>query len=81
MPPRASNAGVKNKSWAPPVSIPRPGRNFLFAGLLALSLALTACRQHDFPQYAPNYREYAYVTNGGSGTVSVYDVVNVRVDR
>ena len=29
----------------------------------------------------PNYREYAYVTNGGSGTVSVYDVVNVRVDR
>ena len=29
----------------------------------------------------PNYREYVYVTNGGSGTVSVYDVVNVRVDR
>ena len=44
-------------------------------------VALTACRPHDFPQYAPNYREYAYVTNGGSGTVSVYDVVNVRVDR
>lgn len=48
--------------------------------VLAL-LALTACRPHDFPQYDANYREYAYVTNGGSGTVSVYDVVNVRVDR
>ena len=34
-----------------------------------------------FPNTTPNYREYAYVTNGGSGTVSVYDVVNVRVDR
>jgi YVTN family beta-propeller protein len=46
-----------------------------------LALALTGCRPHDFPQYPPNYREYAYVTNGGSGTVTVLDVVNVRVDR
>ena len=43
--------------------------------------ALAGCRPHDFPQYDANYREYAYVTNAGSGTVSVYDVVNVRVDR
>ena len=51
--------------------------------LLALGslLPLTACRPHDFPQFAPNYREYAYVTNGGSGTVSVFDVVNLRLDR
>lgn len=48
-------------------------------GLLAL--ALTGCQTSDFPQYPPNYREYAYVTNGGSGTVSVIDVVNVRLDR
>ena len=46
-----------------------------------LALTLTGCRPHDFPQYPPNYREYAYVTNGDSGTVSVLDVVNVRVDR
>ena len=56
-----------------------PGTAILFTGLLSLSL--TACRPHDFPQYDPNYREYAYVTNSGSGTLSVYDVVNVRVDR
>jgi YVTN family beta-propeller protein len=46
-----------------------------------LALSLTACRPHDFPQYPPNYREYAYITNGGSGTVTVLDVVNLRLDR
>jgi YVTN family beta-propeller protein len=53
-------------------------RLFLFP---LLALAVTGCRSHDFPQYPPNYREYAYVTNGGSGTVSVLDVVNARLDR
>ncbi len=47
--------------------------------LLALSLA--GCRTHDFPQYPANYREYVYVTNGGSDTVTVLDVVNLRLDR
>ena len=50
----------------------------LAARLLAFALG---CRSHDFPQYPPNYREYVYVTNGGSDTVTVLDVVNVRVDR
>jgi len=49
--------------------------------LLSAALALAGCRSSDFPQFAPNYREYAYVTNGASGTVSVLDVVNVRLDR
>jgi YVTN family beta-propeller protein len=52
---------------------------FLATGLALLPLA--ACRHSDFPQYPPDYREYAYVTNGGSGTVSAIDVVNIRVDR
>jgi YVTN family beta-propeller protein len=51
------------------------------SALALLAIGLTSCRPHDFPQYPPSYREYAYVTNGGSGTVSVLDVVNVRVDR
>jgi YVTN family beta-propeller protein len=46
-----------------------------------LVLSFSGCRPHDFPQYPANYREYAYVTNGGSDTVTVVDVVNVRVDR
>lgn len=49
--------------------------------LASIFPSFTACRPHDFPQYDAKYREYAYVTNGGSSTVSVYDVVNVRVDR
>jgi YVTN family beta-propeller protein len=44
-------------------------------------IALTACRTHDFPEYPADYREFAYVTNGGSNTVSVFDVVHVRLDR
>jgi YVTN family beta-propeller protein len=49
--------------------------------LAGLALGISGCRTHDFPQYPPNYREYVYVTNGGSDTVTVLDVVNVRVDR
>jgi len=46
-----------------------------------LSFSLAGCRNQDFPDYPANYREFAYVANGGSNTVSVFDVVNVRVDR
>jgi YVTN family beta-propeller protein len=51
----------------------------LLLGLGMFSLA--GCRRHDFPEYAANYREFAYVANGGSGTVSIFDVVHVRLDR
>src|SRR5215813_9503442 len=51
-------------------------------GVLLLILALpAACRRRDFPQYPADYREYAYVTNGGSNTVTVLDLVNLRQDR
>jgi len=55
------------------------GRACLVAGFVVLPII--GCRPHDFPQYPPNYREYVYVTNGASNTVTVVDVVNVRVDR
>lgn len=50
-------------------------------GGLGLALALNGCKLHDFPQFPANYREFAYVTNGISNTVSVLDVVNLRLDR
>ena len=63
-------------------SLLRPGKAIFIAAFAALFVSiLSGCRRHDFPQYDPKYREFAYVTNGGSGTVSIYDVVNVRVDR
>lgn len=51
------------------------------AAFLLLAGALSGCRRHDFPQFPQNYREYAYVTNGAGNTVTVLDVVNVRLDR
>ena len=48
---------------------------------LALLPILAGCQKSQYPQYPANYREYAYVTNGGSATVTVIDVVNVRLDR
>src|SRR6202012_1928083 len=52
-----------------------------FAAIGLACMTLAGCRPHDFPQFPANYREYAYVTNGAGGTVSVFDVVNVRLDR
>lgn len=46
-----------------------------------LPFLLTGCRRHHYPQYPADYREYAYVTNTGSNTVTVLDVVNLRQDR
>ena len=42
---------------------------------------LSGCRTHDFPEHPANYREFAYVANSGSNTVSIFDVVHVRLDR
>jgi YVTN family beta-propeller protein len=54
------------------------GRLFTACVLLFL---LAGCRRRGFPEYPPDYREYAYVTNGGSNTVTVLDIVNLRQDR
>lgn len=53
----------------------------LYALLLAVFVAIAGCRSHEAPAYPANYREYAYVTNGGSNTVTVLDVMNLRQDR
>jgi len=66
--PPSPKAGV----WGHPSFL---ANGVLFAASLT-AIALAGCRAHDFPEYDAKYREYAYVTNSGSGTVSVYDVVN-----
>ena len=56
--------------------------HWLSCVLLAAALfSLGGCHSHEFPDYPANYREYAYITNGGSNTVTVLDVVNLRQDR
>ncbi len=49
--------------------------------MLLTPLALNGCHRNRFPQYAKDYREFAYVTDGASGTVTVLDLVNLRQDR
>ena len=41
-------------------------------GMLGPLSILPGCRNHDFPEYPANYREFAYVTNGQDNTVSAY---------
>ena len=53
----------------------------VLALMLPLALVLVGCRHHDFPTYPANYREYLYVANSGSNTVSAIDVVHLRLDR
>jgi YVTN family beta-propeller protein len=55
------------------------GRHSLVCAILLLALA--GCSRHHFPQYPANYREFAYVTNSGSNTVTVLDLVHLRQDR
>jgi hypothetical protein len=73
-PPLPRSKAFSRPGWdTTPAPLPDP-QVFPATNLLASLLAcfwLAGCRPHDFPQYPPNYREYAYVTNGGSGTVTV----------
>ncbi|HTJ29983.1 MAG TPA: YncE family protein [Acidobacteriaceae bacterium] len=50
-------------------------------GAALLVTLLGGCKNRDFPDYPASYREFAYITNGGSNTVSVFDVANMRLDR
>ena len=66
---------MPSRSPNPPAS--KMGRCWLFL----LVFAAVGCQQRDFPNYPANYREYAYISNGGSNTVTVLDLVNMRQDR
>ena len=39
------------------------------------------CHRGRFPDVPAGYREFAYVSNGSSNTVSVLDLVYLRQDR
>jgi YVTN family beta-propeller protein len=48
---------------------------------LPLLLLLSACNRSRFPDVPAGYKEFAYVSNGASNTVSVLDLVYLRPDR
>jgi YVTN family beta-propeller protein len=46
-----------------------------------LALVVAGCNRGRFPDAPAGYREFAYVSNGSSNTVSVLDLVYLRQDR
>ncbi len=46
-----------------------------------IALGAAGCQQRYVTNYPPDYREFAYISNGGSNTVTVLDLVNMRQDR
>ena len=48
---------------------------------MILLLAFAGCNRSHFPDVPAGYREFAYVSNGASNTVSVLDLVYLRTDR
>ncbi len=58
-----------------------PGRRGTLLSLLLGALACAGCRSGAFPSYPADYREYAYIANGGSDTVTVLDLVHVRQEQ
>ena len=64
----------------PPASS-RGWRPLAAACLPLLLVLLTSCNRSGFPDVPPGYHEFAYVSNGGSNTVSVLDLVYLRPDR
>jgi YVTN family beta-propeller protein len=64
--------------------VPTPQYRLLFRSAIAaatLLISITGCRRSSFPDVPDGYREYAYISNGASNTVTVLDLVYLRQDR
>ena len=44
-------------------------------------LAISGCHRNSFPDVPAGFHEFAYISNGGSNTVTVLDLVYMRADR
>ena len=60
-----------------------PGRLSRYTSVWSLAslILLSGCHRDRFPHFAADYREFAYVSDGAAGTVTVLDLVNLRQDR
>jgi YVTN family beta-propeller protein len=74
-------AGQPGIGSASRVSVIRTRARSLIAVVGLLSLGVAGCRRSSFPDVPDGYREFAYVSNGGSNTVTVLDLVYLRQDR
>jgi YVTN family beta-propeller protein len=56
---------------------PRRGKRLILALPVCAALLLAGCRHRGFPHYPSNYREYAWVTDGGGNSVTVLDLIDM----
>jgi YVTN family beta-propeller protein len=64
-----------------PTPLRFPLARSITAAVCALLLGVVGCRRNGFPDVPDGYREFAYISNGGSNTVTVLDLVYLRLDR
>ena len=81
--PIAARPAAPIHSRTVPLTANRRSRLSAFAlkSLILLPLIVSGCNRYRFPNYPATYREFAYVTNGASGTVTILDLVYLRQDR
>jgi YVTN family beta-propeller protein len=53
----------------------------MIAAVCATLLGISGCHRSGFPDVPAGYREFAYVSNGSSNTVTILDLVYLRQDR
>lgn len=58
-----------------------PAQFLARSSALAFCLLLAGCHRNRFPIFPANYREFAYVSDGSSGTVTVLNLVEMRQER
>jgi YVTN family beta-propeller protein len=79
---RAAALGVLPEAvrLRPDTNLPfRPTRRAPSALLLLLPLLVVGgCGRKHFPHYPSDFREYAWVTNGGGNSVTVFDLVHMQ---
>lgn len=79
LPRRGCTARLREVTSSAPISsLTRRVAICLAFGALLLA---TGCHRWAFPDVPAGYREFAYISNGASNTVSVLDLVYLRPDR
>jgi YVTN family beta-propeller protein len=58
--------------------LPTATRKACVVALLCGLVIVSGCRRKHFPQYPSDFREYAWVTNGGGNSVTVFDLVHMQ---
>jgi YVTN family beta-propeller protein len=62
-------------------TLPLSHFRFAIIAAFAIFLGLSGCHRSRFPDVPAGYREHAYISNGGANTVTVLDLVYLRLDR